>query len=148
LNASTTEAVLTSDQKILPGSARPQRTLPYDEDAEKGVLASLIHAPKEAGELCRKQLKGEDFAAPAHRIIYEVLLSWTGNGEVEFPLALFSNQEPWSSRRSRRQRIPGRTDELPSDRMQRAILYRWSYRRVAPAKRRITRPAISSRRRQ
>jgi hypothetical protein len=61
------------------------RPLPYSEDAEKGVLCSLILAPKEAGEMCQRLLQAEYFYAPAHRITYGVLLEWRGAGQVEFP---------------------------------------------------------------
>jgi AAA domain-containing protein/DnaB helicase-like protein len=60
-------------------------SLPYSEDDEKGVLCSLILSPLEAGDLCAQQLKPEYFYAPAHKIIYEILLEWKGTGQVEFP---------------------------------------------------------------
>jgi hypothetical protein len=66
-------------------SSNGDRPLPYSEDTEKGVLCSLILAPKEAGEMCQRLLKAEYFFAPAHRITYEVLLGWQGVGQVEFP---------------------------------------------------------------
>ena len=60
-------------------------SLPYSENGEKGVLSSLIHAPVEAGDICSHDLKLEHFYAPAHKIIYEVLLEWRRAGQVEFP---------------------------------------------------------------
>jgi hypothetical protein len=46
--------------------AAPSRNgfLPYDEDAEKGVLCSLILSPPDAGDLRSRQLKPEYFYAP------------------------------------------------------------------------------------
>jgi len=46
------------------------RSLPYSEDAEKGVLCSLLLSTREVGDLCILRLKPDAFYAPAHKIIY------------------------------------------------------------------------------
>jgi AAA domain/DnaB-like helicase N terminal domain len=60
-------------------------SLPYSEDGERGVLCSLILSPGEVSKLCRERLQPDAFYVPAHRIVYETLLEWWGDGAVEFP---------------------------------------------------------------
>jgi hypothetical protein len=60
-------------------------SLPYTEDGEKGVLCSLILSPKETGNLCIQRLSAKHFYNPAHRIIFETLFQWRGDGAVQFP---------------------------------------------------------------
>ena len=57
-----------------PSQASNNGSLPFSGDAEKGVLCSLILAPDKTVDLCSGLLKPAYFYAPAHRIIYEVLL--------------------------------------------------------------------------
>jgi len=61
------------------------QSLPYSENAEKGVLCSLILSPTEAGDICLRLLKPEHFNNGAHRTIYETLLEWRSPGPIEFP---------------------------------------------------------------
>jgi replicative DNA helicase len=61
-----------------------QRPLPYNEDCEQGVLVCFIRDPQTVGEECSRMLRPEYFHAPAHRIVYEILLQWTGEGPVEY----------------------------------------------------------------
>ena len=58
-------------------------SMPYSEDAEKGVLCSLQLSPKEVGELCGQYLQPSYFYNPIHRTIYETQLKWKGIGAVE-----------------------------------------------------------------
>src|ERR1700737_739462 len=50
------------------------RSLPYSEDAEKGVLCSLVLSPREVGDLCILRLHPDAFYSPAHKIIYELVI--------------------------------------------------------------------------
>jgi replicative DNA helicase len=51
-------------------------SLPYSEDAEKGVLCSLILSPTEVAKLCAERLQPDAFYAPAHQIIYELVIEF------------------------------------------------------------------------
>jgi replicative DNA helicase len=53
------------------------RSLPYSEDAEKGVLCSLLLSPREVGGLCILRLQPDAFYAPAHKIIYELVIEFS-----------------------------------------------------------------------
>jgi replicative DNA helicase len=59
-----------------PGKEVP-RSLPYSEDAEKGVLCCLVLSPREVGDLCILRLHPTAFHAPAHRIIYELVIEFS-----------------------------------------------------------------------
>ncbi|MBV8585732.1 MAG: replicative DNA helicase [Verrucomicrobia bacterium] len=52
------------------------RSLPASEDAEKGVLCSLLLSPREVGDLCALRLRSEGFYVPAHRILYDVVVEF------------------------------------------------------------------------
>lgn len=62
------------------------RILPQAPDAEKGVLGSILIAPKEVLAICvEKGMKPESFYIPAHAIIYETLLElWDKNKPIDF----------------------------------------------------------------
>jgi replicative DNA helicase len=61
------------------------RSLPYSEDAEKGLLSSLIQNPHETEDQIRSQLTVESFYIPAHQIIYSLLLEFCDNRKlIEF----------------------------------------------------------------
>jgi replicative DNA helicase len=53
------------------------RSLPYSEDAEKGVLCSLLLSPREVGDLCILRLQPDAFYAPAHKIIYDLVIEFS-----------------------------------------------------------------------
>lgn len=61
------------------------RAFPQDNDAEKGVLASLLLAPQDVRACCsRWDLDGRDFNLAAHRIIFETACSIVdGNGPLD-----------------------------------------------------------------
>ncbi|RYD84459.1 MAG: replicative DNA helicase, partial [Verrucomicrobiaceae bacterium] len=62
------------------------RMLPASPDAEQGVLASFLLAPREVGGLCaEKGIKAEAFHIPAHGTIYATLIEmWDANRPVDF----------------------------------------------------------------
>jgi replicative DNA helicase len=62
------------------------RLLPQSPDAEKGLLGSVLIAPREVlGECIEKGILPPYFHIPAHATIYEVLLElWTKNQPVDF----------------------------------------------------------------
>ena len=53
------------------------RSLPYSEDAEKGVLCSLVLSPREVGDLCILRLHPDAFYSPAHKIVYELVIEFS-----------------------------------------------------------------------
>src|SRR5262249_54308484 len=64
---------------------REPRSLPMSEDAEKGVLCSLLLNPREVSDMCRSIVAAEAFYVPAHRIIYETILALIdSNRPVDF----------------------------------------------------------------
>src|ERR1700751_6250258 len=61
------------------------RSLPMSEDAEKGVLCSLLLNPREVSDMCRSILTAEAFYIPAHRTVYETIFALiASNRPVEF----------------------------------------------------------------
>src|SRR5437870_3470690 len=68
-----------ASDRVPPGST------PCSEDAEKGVLCSLLLSPKEVADLCLLQLRSEAFFIPAHQIVYSLILEFHDKGKpVEF----------------------------------------------------------------
>ena len=64
---------------------RELRSLPMSEDAEKGVLSSLLLNPREVSDMCRSMVAAEAFYIPAHRIVYETILTLIdSNRPVDF----------------------------------------------------------------
>lgn len=62
-------------------SARSERTPPYSEEAEKGVLGSIfLDAARVMDLAIENQLQPESFFTPAHRIIYGVMLDMLTDG--------------------------------------------------------------------
>lgn len=62
------------------------RMLPANPDAEQGVLASFLLAPREVGELCvENHVTPATFHIPGHASIFEVLMEmWQANQEIDF----------------------------------------------------------------
>src|SRR5258708_26489251 len=52
------------------------RSLPFSSDAEKGVLCSMLLSPRDLSDLCVLRLHPPAFYAPAHHIIYELVLEF------------------------------------------------------------------------
>jgi replicative DNA helicase len=55
----------------------PLFQLPYSEDAEKGVPCSLLLSPREVADLSILRLQPDAFYAPAHKIIYELVIEFS-----------------------------------------------------------------------
>jgi replicative DNA helicase len=49
---------------------------PYDEDAEKGLISSLLHAPGKVFALCRQHIGAGSFFIPAHGILFDAISQW------------------------------------------------------------------------
>src|SRR6201987_5779335 len=78
--------MLLDDQRNVPYTPpREPRSLPMSEDAEKGVLCSLLLNPREVSDMCRSIVAAEAFYIPAHRTVYETILALIdSNRPVEF----------------------------------------------------------------
>src|SRR5205807_7549806 len=61
------------------------RTLPNSVDAEKGILGSMLIAPREIIGECVEKISGDYFHIPAHAQIYEVLVElWNTTKAIDF----------------------------------------------------------------
>ena len=57
---------------------------PYSEEAEKGVLGSILLDSKNVMDICvESQLISESFYVPAHRIVYDALQELHKNTSVK-----------------------------------------------------------------
>ncbi|MBV8143268.1 MAG: replicative DNA helicase [Verrucomicrobia bacterium] len=74
---------------------RVPRSLPFSEDAEKGVLCSLLLSPKEVADICVLQLRTEAFYIPAHVIIYGLVLEF---GDKRKPIDFVSLKQALKDR--------------------------------------------------
>jgi replicative DNA helicase len=72
------------------------RSLPFSEDAEKGVLCSLLLSPREVGDLCVLRLRPEAFYIPAHEIVYKLILEF---GEKRKPVDFVSVKQALKDRK-------------------------------------------------
>lgn len=61
-----------------------QRSLPYSEDGEKGLLCSLLLEPAVIAPLCANYLSIDAFYVPAHRILYDTIFQWPKANCVDF----------------------------------------------------------------
>ena len=78
-------------------------SLPSNESAEKGILASIFHASRKVLELCAaRQVNPEWFISEDHRTIYRAFLDMQSQGK---PIDLLSTTEFLDSRK----------DELPTN---------------------------------
>src|SRR5260221_6219389 len=59
-------------------------TQPYSEDAEKGVISSLLQAPGDVFARCSQHISARSFYNPAHRILFETIGEWPPDKEVDF----------------------------------------------------------------
>ena len=68
-----------------PASATDgHRPLPQNVEAEKGLLGSILLAPREVLNDCAEQLTEEAFYSPAHGTIYRILVEmWSANAQVD-----------------------------------------------------------------
>jgi replicative DNA helicase len=63
-------------------SGREPRSLPFSEDAEKGVLCSLLLDPHEVSDMCRSVLSESAFYIPAHSIVFQTILELVDAGRA------------------------------------------------------------------
>jgi replicative DNA helicase len=72
-----------------PTSAGLDRTPPYSEEAEKGILGSILLDATRVLDLCLEgQLTPESFYVPAHRVVFETMLDLNAKGSVIDALTL------------------------------------------------------------
>jgi replicative DNA helicase len=57
------------------------RSLPLSEDGEKGVICSLLLAPREIADICILRLRSDAFYIPAHQIIYNLVIEFRDKGK-------------------------------------------------------------------
>jgi replicative DNA helicase len=57
------------------------RSLPLSEDGEKGVICSLLLAPREIADICILRLRTDAFYIPAHQIIYDLVIEFRDKGK-------------------------------------------------------------------
>jgi replicative DNA helicase len=70
---------------VAPASRGPQssRLPPHSEEAERGVLGSILLDAARVLDLCvERQIRTESFYVPAHRLIYEVMLDMAHEGRA------------------------------------------------------------------
>ncbi len=66
---------------VSPAGARMDRVPPHSEDAERGVLGSVLLDGEKVLDLCvERQLTPESFYVPAHRTVYETMLAMSREG--------------------------------------------------------------------
>jgi replicative DNA helicase len=61
--------------------ANVNRSLPFSDEAEKGVLSCLLQDPAERIPECRQKLPIESFYHTANRLVYELLLKFSDTGK-------------------------------------------------------------------
>ena len=61
---------------ILSTNREAPRSIPFSEDAEKGVICSLLLAPREIADICIMRLRPGAFYIPAHQIIYDLVIEF------------------------------------------------------------------------
>jgi len=64
-------------------ASRTDRIPPYSEEAERGVLGSILLDPMRVMDICiERQLVADSFYVPAHKVIFESLLEMSKGGGV------------------------------------------------------------------
>ena len=71
------------------------RSLPSSEDGEKGVLCSLLLAPREVADICVLSLRPDAFYIPAHQTIYSLILEF---GDKSKPIEFVSLKQALKDR--------------------------------------------------
>ncbi|MGA0849838.1 MAG: replicative DNA helicase, partial [Chthoniobacterales bacterium] len=67
-----------------PAASDAHRPLPQNVEAEKGLLGSILLAPREVLNECAEQLTEEAFYSPAHGTIYRILVEmWSANTQID-----------------------------------------------------------------
>jgi replicative DNA helicase len=71
---------------------KSDRIPPYSEEAERGVLGSILLDPHRVMDLCiERKIMPESFYVPAHRVLYEALISMSQKGGLIDNLTLVDN---------------------------------------------------------
>jgi replicative DNA helicase len=74
---------MAKDSVTTPPVSRTDRVPPNSEEAERGVLGSVLLDPMKVMDLCiENQLSPESFYVPAHRVVFGVMLEMTKQGTV------------------------------------------------------------------
>ena len=61
------------------------RSLPFSEDAERGVLCSLLLSPRDVLDICQLKISRETFYIPARQIVYSIIAELVdANKPVDF----------------------------------------------------------------
>ncbi|MFC1498870.1 replicative DNA helicase [Verrucomicrobiota bacterium] len=64
-----------------PPAKKTDRVPPYSEEAEKGVLGSILLDSARVMDICiERQIVSESFYVPAHRYVFEAMLDMVGQG--------------------------------------------------------------------
>ena len=63
-----------------------QRSAPHSEEAERGVLASILHDPDLTLPDCIDALSADAFHRPAYRVVYETLVEMYDRHEIEIDI--------------------------------------------------------------
>ena len=72
---------MPGDAPVPSAAQRMERVPPHSEEAERGVLGSILLDADKIMDLCvERQLIPDSFYVPAHRIIYETMLGMSGEG--------------------------------------------------------------------
>ena len=67
-----------------PAASDAHRPLPQNVEAEKGLLGSILLAPREVLNDCAEQLTEEAFYSPAHGTIFRILVEmWSANTQID-----------------------------------------------------------------
>jgi AAA domain/DnaB-like helicase N terminal domain len=70
--------------------------LPFSDDAEKGVLCSLLLSPRKVGDLCILRLRQSAFYVPAHETLYRLVLEFLDESK---PIDFISLKQALQDRR-------------------------------------------------
>ncbi|MDI6774243.1 MAG: replicative DNA helicase [Verrucomicrobiota bacterium] len=78
-----------------PPAGRADRVPPYSEEAERGVLGSILLDSVKVMDLCiERQLGAESFYVPAHRTVFESMLEMSKKGQAIDVLTLAERLRP------------------------------------------------------
>ena|ERR1700746_175744 len=82
---STSKNTQEGSKQVFPRLDPEPRSLPFSEDAEKGVLCSLLLNATEVSDLCRTFLREGAFYIPAHELVYNLILELVdGKKPIDF----------------------------------------------------------------
>jgi replicative DNA helicase len=82
---STSKNTQEGSKQVFPRLDPEPRSLPFSEDAEKGVLCSMLLNATEVSDLCRTFLREGAFYIPAHELVYNLILELVdGKKPIDF----------------------------------------------------------------